>query len=89
MDDQATEQLTVEKARKVEETATDTFGKAAFKLHRWNSSARERETCEAPKSEGETTFQKEQLGVKPTGNKMEQGRRHLNSQLSAKKRRSD
>ena len=72
MDDQATEQLTVEKARKVEETATDTFGKAAFKLHRWNSSARERETCEAPKSEGETTLKPSKISNKMQGRCLEE-----------------
>ena len=65
MDDLLTEEQTVEKIRKITDTVTDIFEKAPFKLHRWNSNARELETSEAASNEGGTTYAKEQVGMKP------------------------
>ena len=56
---------TVEKAWKIKATSTEIFGKASFKLHKWNSNVRELEAFGAHDNEGVVTYAKEQLGVKP------------------------
>ena len=54
-----------EKAWKIKATSTEIFGKASFKLHKWNSNVRELEAFGAHDNEGVVTYAKEQLGVKP------------------------
>ena len=65
MDDLLTGGPTVKKARQVKKTATETFAKATFTLHKWSSNARELELTEATDSEVGLTYAKEQLGEKP------------------------
>ena len=55
---------TVEKAWKIKAT-TEIFGKASFKLYKWNSNVQELEAFGAHDNEGVVTYAKEQLGVKP------------------------
>ena len=43
---------TVEKAWKIKATSTEIFGKASFKLHKWNSNVRELEAFGAHDNEG-------------------------------------
>ena len=56
---------TVEKAWKIKATSTEIFGKASFKLHKWNSNVRELEAFGAHDNEGVITYAKERLGVRP------------------------
>lgn len=65
VDDLLTGDQTVEKAWEIKATSTEIFGKASFKLHKWNSNVRELEASDALDNEGVVTYAKEQLGVKP------------------------
>lgn len=56
---------TVERVLEIKATSTEIFGKSSFKLHKWNSNARELEACNALDNEGVVTYAKEQLVVKP------------------------
>ena len=51
---------TVEKAWKIKATSTEIFGKASFKLHKWNSNVRELKAFGAHDNEGVVTYVKEQ-----------------------------
>ena len=52
-------------AREMKETATEIFGKATCRLHKWNSNVRELKVTDAVDDESGVTCAKEQLGVKP------------------------
>ena len=65
MDDLLTGNQTVRTAREMKETATEIFGKASFRLHKWNSNLRDLEVTDAVDEKSGVTYAKEQLGVKP------------------------
>ena len=70
VDDLTSGDVTVEGAQKLKSVATESFRRAGFELHKWNSNAPELEEQDTISGSADQSFAKEQLGVARKDNKI-------------------